>query len=427
MKKIQFWSLLLGLTFGSLAFVACGDDDDDSPSNSTPPSETPDDPTPPANEITGTWRVDVYVTDQDKAQGNYESDELQFNEDGSFKETLKGGNFPSSCEGSWEKGSNGKVKVKINKKFNYNWNTQQFDEVDENFSAVDTTFSYTFKDNVLLAESYLLNGYMLYTRDGKVSTKGFGNYAGQAIVGAWRVQEWGWNGWMTTEAEFTADGLCYDQTYDENGWGEGFGGYYFIEGDQILCIQIFGTLYNNETKSWEFARPWLREGGHWQKIDIRNNNNVLYTVVGHFDFANTGLKKVGTVGEGDISGFWENRQMRWNDSYTNQYLAGIEHWMLGKDNVCSHWQIERYSESEKFNPVQGRAKTGTYTVDNGQSIIKVVWTNELRQVNDSTFTVGDEIFERDTVVYQYKYSPYADMLVIWWDNAQYGTSFSRMK
>jgi hypothetical protein len=30
MKRIQFWSLLLGLTFGSLAFVACGDDDDTS-------------------------------------------------------------------------------------------------------------------------------------------------------------------------------------------------------------------------------------------------------------------------------------------------------------------------------------------------------------------------------------------------------------
>ena len=29
MKKLQFWSLMLGLVFGSLAFVACGDDDDD--------------------------------------------------------------------------------------------------------------------------------------------------------------------------------------------------------------------------------------------------------------------------------------------------------------------------------------------------------------------------------------------------------------
>lgn len=29
MKKFYFWSLLLGLTFGSMAFTACGDDDDD--------------------------------------------------------------------------------------------------------------------------------------------------------------------------------------------------------------------------------------------------------------------------------------------------------------------------------------------------------------------------------------------------------------
>lgn len=30
MKKIQFWSLLIGLLLGSFAFVACGDDDDNS-------------------------------------------------------------------------------------------------------------------------------------------------------------------------------------------------------------------------------------------------------------------------------------------------------------------------------------------------------------------------------------------------------------
>lgn len=35
MKKIQFWSLLLGLTFGSLAFTACGDDDDDNNTTTT--------------------------------------------------------------------------------------------------------------------------------------------------------------------------------------------------------------------------------------------------------------------------------------------------------------------------------------------------------------------------------------------------------
>ena len=29
MKKFYFWSLLLGLTFGSMALTACGDDDDD--------------------------------------------------------------------------------------------------------------------------------------------------------------------------------------------------------------------------------------------------------------------------------------------------------------------------------------------------------------------------------------------------------------
>lgn len=52
MKKIQFWSLLLGLTFGSLAFVACGDDDDDD-TNTTPvaPGGTVD------SKLVGDWQL----------------------------------------------------------------------------------------------------------------------------------------------------------------------------------------------------------------------------------------------------------------------------------------------------------------------------------------------------------------------------------
>lgn len=47
MRKIQFWSLLVGLVFGTMAFVACGGDDDDDSI-----------PTPPATEKTlvGYWK-----------------------------------------------------------------------------------------------------------------------------------------------------------------------------------------------------------------------------------------------------------------------------------------------------------------------------------------------------------------------------------
>ena len=51
MKKIQFWSLLLGFVFGSLAFTGCSSSDSDSPVvNPTPTPDTPTDfPGDPAN------------------------------------------------------------------------------------------------------------------------------------------------------------------------------------------------------------------------------------------------------------------------------------------------------------------------------------------------------------------------------------------
>lgn len=51
MKKIQFFSLLAGLVLGSLAFVACGDDDDSNDNNGKS-----DEPTVVINDrIVGTW------------------------------------------------------------------------------------------------------------------------------------------------------------------------------------------------------------------------------------------------------------------------------------------------------------------------------------------------------------------------------------
>lgn len=438
MKYFKFMSLFLGMMVATTAFVACGDDDDKP--NNTPSGNqggNSDDPTPPpVNDIKGTWRVEVYVSDEQKAQGNYQWAELQFNEDGTYRESWSQWN-ETRCEGTWAKDGDGKVKVKITKKFVSQWqNNNEYTMVeDPNFTTpVDTTFTYTFKDNsVLLAESYLLDGYMLYTRDGKVSTKGYGNYAGHALVGSWKTQEWrSWSsGWYTTEAEFTADGLCYDQTYDapdESGdmWGEGFGGYYFIEGDQLLCIKIFGTLYNPQTQRWEFARPWLQGGGQWQKIDIRDN--VLYTPVGHFSFANSGLRKVGTIGKGEVTGTWESLTPYYitNSTFVNE----VEHWELNENKECRHWQTEYNQRNSKLIAAEGKAKKGTYTVDEAKGVISVTWTHYL-DYNESTGTFTDgqaiESGSDEAIDYAYQYSDIADMLVIWWENAQYGTAFSRVK
>lgn len=62
MKKIHFWSLLLGLTVGSLAFVACGDDDDNDSGTSTSSN----------NILLGKWTKSTVIPGgESQAQGKY--------------------------------------------------------------------------------------------------------------------------------------------------------------------------------------------------------------------------------------------------------------------------------------------------------------------------------------------------------------------
>jgi hypothetical protein len=90
MKKITFWSLLLGLTFGSLTFVACGGDDDDDNATENRQKDKGDktnnpgdEDTPPKDEgltvneenLRGTWDGSV---DADFAQGYYQRWRLKF-------------------------------------------------------------------------------------------------------------------------------------------------------------------------------------------------------------------------------------------------------------------------------------------------------------------------------------------------------------
>lgn len=66
MKNLKFWSLLIGLVFGSLAFVACGDDDDDNSNNPTPT------PTPPTNILLGKWSKSTVIPGgENQTQGKY--------------------------------------------------------------------------------------------------------------------------------------------------------------------------------------------------------------------------------------------------------------------------------------------------------------------------------------------------------------------
>jgi hypothetical protein len=60
MKKIQFWSLLVGLCIGSLAFVACGDDDKDTSSGGNVSAE----------ELLGSWYI-IYENSSKKVGIDY--------------------------------------------------------------------------------------------------------------------------------------------------------------------------------------------------------------------------------------------------------------------------------------------------------------------------------------------------------------------
>lgn len=68
MKKLYYWSLMLGLVFGSLTFTACGDDDDDDAPGTTGTTETAETPDTPANptSIVGKWVGEWPALDEDK-------------------------------------------------------------------------------------------------------------------------------------------------------------------------------------------------------------------------------------------------------------------------------------------------------------------------------------------------------------------------
>lgn len=68
MKKLYYWSLMLGLVFGSLTFTACGDDDDDDAPGTTGTTETAETAETPANptSIVGKWVGEWPALDEDK-------------------------------------------------------------------------------------------------------------------------------------------------------------------------------------------------------------------------------------------------------------------------------------------------------------------------------------------------------------------------
>ncbi len=84
MKKFYYFSLLFGLVFGSLTFVACGGDDDDPApkqenNNSTTPSgnqENNNPTTPTGNDLVGTWTVKVGYQQERESQYIFTQDQL---------------------------------------------------------------------------------------------------------------------------------------------------------------------------------------------------------------------------------------------------------------------------------------------------------------------------------------------------------------
>jgi uncharacterized cupin superfamily protein len=84
MKKLQFWSLMVGLVFGSLAFVACGDDDDDDNSNSSGTADL-------ATAVIGKW----YLTETSEKKVLVNIIEFKADKTGTF------GEYKAKADNNW--------------------------------------------------------------------------------------------------------------------------------------------------------------------------------------------------------------------------------------------------------------------------------------------------------------------------------------
>ena len=418
MKKFQFWSLLLGLTFGSLAFTACSSSDDDESGNEGGGG--------PESEVAGTWKISLTADVPDgkggKTTAKYE-ETMSFNEDGSFAvEQLDEWNTGTKYEGNWSKLGSDKVVVELKRRFNGDENGNF--TPDESFEARNDTLGYFFKGNAIFCESVMNDGYFAYTRSGALPFSGYGDYAGSPLLGSWIGEDFASDGThITNRLELRKDGT-FVQTMDNHlGWSEGTAGYYILDGNRMMIIHYyFISKMNSETGDWEVVGFRMR-GGAWNTFEVKDD--VLYygnleSMSGEMEFMVREGKELGSSPVG-----------HWYADYQN-YITNTtenEYWEIESDNTVRHWWVT----DGNFR----KGTMGTYSLETTKddysekdiTILRCHWDYWLADSgNNKNPKQGEETGrgESDYDV-KYVYSKISDALLVQWPGSYDYTRFKRMK
>lgn len=201
MKKIQFWSLFLGLTFGSLAFTACSSDDD----------ESGNDGGGAITSLEGTWKSvhqgerGVHITNiiVFGADGSYEDRHIEVLEVASGPSTKMLETDETVTKGTYKKEGD-KYMVQITE----SWKTVNGElKKDDTFKPTDAkVFPYQAYSNGFLTMTQ--GGINYFVPEGKereiISVKG------HEMVGRWEIHQ-PWEGQPNRETvryiELTEDGM----------------------------------------------------------------------------------------------------------------------------------------------------------------------------------------------------------------------------
>ncbi len=421
MKKFYYLSLLLGLVFGSLTFVACGDDDDD-PS----PSPTPDVPSPsPATEteIAGTWKfnlsenVQTWEGKKVKTTLNYT---LSFNNDGSFVCDEIWDKQGNGVSGTWTKLGNDKVVVDLTA--GYNLDSLGNKTPASYFKARKDTMDYFFKKNVLFCQAGD-EGYLVFTRNGELPFSGFGNYANSPVVGIWQGADFAWDKTpIDILYDFRSDG-SFVMTMDNNlGWSEGFAGYYVLDGSRFMLIRYFFISKMGEaTNTWQI-QGFSVKGGVWSDFQVKDNK--LYSK-GFFNMSgemNELILKSSL--KATLVGHWTNTDSLESDVVEDEY------WEIESNKTVRHWWIRdgQFTEGTMGTYELGKIEDESYNVE--RDCMNIRWTHWLKDSGDNKNpSKGNEMTGRDDVDYvvKYLYSPVVDRLYTWWPNSEEAEGFIRIK
>lgn len=417
-KHFKLLSLFFGLMVATTGFVACGgDDDDDDPPAPQPQEqkggdETPDDPTPPANSLVGTWKI--Y---QEQVVGNGIEREtaildlsITFKEDGSFEDI---GNW-SKFEGTWTKLGENQVVVNLTSesyRSGDNW------QPNPQFQSHADTLDYFFKDNgnALFCESPALYGIFAYTRDGKLSFSGYSTYAGNAVLGVWEGEDYAYDGTpITLLYEFRDNGTFYMTMDNHQGWSEGMAGYYLLEnGRMMLITYYFASKMGSATNDWEI-RGFRLTGGHWFDYSIANNK--LYGD----EFISMSADVEFLVNVTNITTSYVGN---WKSTETNNNVVEDEYWEFKTDGTVRHWWIR--------DGVFSEGTMGTYTAkeEYQMTYFECHFDHWLADSGDNTNPQQGDATGRETIDYNvyYVYSKVTDALFTQWPNSQTYEKFNRIK